>query len=471
MENIEHVVALPVNFALRIASDYFNRQIYDVARDILSQALVVVPNNLDAQHLYALCLSALNEKPEALKLLEQVVEQSVGKADDSHRCIYLTNLCSFYERLNRFEEALRAGEEAERLNPKDITLLHNLGVCHYHRRDPARAKAYAERVVALDPQRASSHLLLGESCLALGEFEQGWKEYAWRFNLPGANDPTPKLSLARWSGESIDGRILVKGDQGFGDIFFFWRYVSWLTAFSSLPLAFSVPDDVKALLSLNAPAGSLGFAGESLDRLCAWTTLSDLPGIFGAGIKPDGIPNAPYLVPDPKRVDKWQRWLLDHVPVTNRRVGVCWAGRPEYVNDAKRSLPVGTVAKLIGVPGISMVSLQKGAREDEIPAQDGLPPAGPLFEDWLDTQACIYCLDLVITVDTGIAHLSAAMGKPTYILLPYASEWRWGTDSNWTPWYPSAVLCRQHRPGDWTGVLENVVRFLRETVSPLAGTV
>lgn len=458
-ETVEHVVGFSVSFALKIATDYYQGKFYQTAHDILSQIRIVVPNDLDAAHLFALCTAALGDYKNAISLLEQVVAHAEHNKNISPKvkASYLINLCSFYERNHRYAEATALGRKAEALVPEDTVLLHNLGVAAFHHRRYEESVEYARRAVALAPKNGAAHMLLAEGLLAQGYFEEGWAEYAWRFYLDGASVPEPKLSLAAWKGEHVDGRIMVVADQGYGDVFFFWRYIWRVAKYSPLPLAISAPKEILPVLAKNAPPGTVGFGEEIIDRLCCWVPLSELPRIFGAGIKPDSIPNQPYLKPDEARRVIWAGKL----PKAARRIGLCWAGRKQYINDTKRSMPIEALFPLVSFSNTCFISLQKGDNEKDCDRWPGqIFRAGELFEDWLDTQACIANLDLVICVDTGIAHLAAAMGKPVWLMVPYASEWRWGKDAIKTPWYPSVTLWRQDQPADWQGVIERICNSL-----------
>jgi len=467
--SIERLVGFPTNFSLRIATDYYQAKNFNMAEQILEQIRQVTPNDLDAVHLHALCLASRGEYPKAIALMEEVVSQAAVRSEQKYYIAYATNLCSFYERTGRYEEARAIGEKAESLAPTDTTLLHNLGVTHFHHRRHAASAAYAAKVIELEPNNAAAHLLRSEALLAQGYYEEGWKEYGWRFNIPNATNPEPKLTVARWKGGPFSGRMIVIGDQGFGDIFMWWRYIDKLQLLSELPLAVSVPVEVQSLLKINSPEGVLGFNGESIDRLSVWTTLSDLPVAFGAGIKEYGIPNRPYLKAAPDRIAHWKSWLDAKIPAGERRIGLSWAGRAEYVNDKKRSISFHKLMPLTAIPNTTFVSLLKGPREADLEnwptdAPAKMINAGCEFSDWLDTQACIHNLDLVISVDTGIVHLTGAMGKPVWLMLPFSAEWRWGVDQPKTPWYPSATLWRQSQPEAWDVVVQRIAMQLMRGV-------
>jgi hypothetical protein len=180
-----------------------------------------------------------------------------------------------------------------------------------------------------------------------------------------------------------------------------------------------------------------------------------LPLAFGTTL--DTIPAAAgYLQAEPHRISAWHACLP-----TGPRVGLTWAGNPQHSNDRRRTIPAAALAPLLAVPGLTCVSLQYGQ------AMAGLPDLTPRLTDFAATAALITCLDLVITVDTAVAHLAGALGVPTWIILPHASDWRWMAAREDSAWYDSVRLFRQTRPGEWAGVVSRVVNAVSETFLPL----
>jgi hypothetical protein len=185
------------------------------------------------------------------------------------------------------------------------------------------------------------------------------------------------------------------------------------------------------------------------------------------------LADCPYVRPPQALVAAWEGRLAGVCPQGYRRVGIAWAGRPEHGNDRNRSLSLAQLAPLAAHPGVSLVSLQKGAATAEIGSVFWRTPvfnAGPVFKTFYETAAAISCLDLVITVDTAIAHLAGALGKPCWVMLPYAPDWRWLQERLDSPWYPSVRLFRQAASGEWQPVIAEVAKALGDSLPPRAPT-
>jgi len=298
--------------------------------------------------------------------------------------------------------------------------------------------------------------------LLLGDYEHGWKSFEARFSK---QPPVPQrhATLPRWQGEPLDGkRLLVHAEQGYGDTIQFLRFVPLLAQMGA-NIILEVQDE--SLLSL----------ARSLDCNCTVVTrgghvpeaylqipLMSAPGVLKTTLKtiPD---NVPYLFADPERRSYWQ---LTIGPRQGLRVGLCWKGRNEHVNDRFRSCPLSVLAPLFQLPGIKWFSLQFGPGKDQLAASEGCFPLIDLtgaITDFHDTAALMAELDLIISVDTAVAHLAGASGRPVWLLLPFAPDWRWGVAGDSTPWYPSMHLFRQSAPEhSWNGVVEQLVCALRE---------
>jgi hypothetical protein len=196
----------------------------------------------------------------------------------------------------------------------------------------------------------------------------------------------------------------------------------------------------------------------------AYCPLSGLPRLHGTRL--DTIPRKiPYLHAEPARAAAWRARLLDLLQPGIRRIGIVWAGRPTHSNDLNRSMHLSAFAPIAALDGLALVSLQKGPEQNAI--ADYFEPApllnlGAEIADFADTMAIIETLDLIVTVDTAVAHLAGAMGKPVWILLPYAPDWRWLLERNDSPWYPTARLFRQPSPGDWASVVRRIGEALSE---------
>jgi hypothetical protein len=241
--------------------------------------------------------------------------------------------------------------------------------------------------------------------------------------------------------------LLLIGDQGFGDVIQFARYIP-IAAARCEAVAVACAPEMQALLLQIWPALEMFGRWEKGIGCEAWVPLSSLPRLCGEMPAPGA-----YLRADATRVAKWAARLAPDSP--GPRVGIVWAGSPEHQNDSKRSVHFATFAPLLSVPGVRWVSLQRGTAQLQV-ADVAVYDAGSELDDFTETMGLLGALDLLITVDTAVAHLAGAMGRPVWILLPYAPDWRWLLGRDDTPWYPTARLFRQSAPGDWAPVLARV---------------
>jgi hypothetical protein len=267
--------------------------------------------------------------------------------------------------------------------------------------------------LAIDPLHRAARYKLFPLLLARGEYEEGWRFYEARRDLPELHIGRPTLSFPEWDGGSISS-LLVWFEQGFGDQIMFARYVPELMARGIKVTLVTRPPLVRLMRSLGVPV--IAAEGEvTIPRHDAWCLIGSLPLRLGM------VSAEPYL------------------PSSDRRdgIGVMCVGSP--TPDPGRSLPPELRRQLTSLPGaISLAPADSGAR------------------DFQDTAQIIASLERVVTVDTAVAHLAGAMGKPLWVLLPHQAEWRWGTLERGSPWYPEARLFRQRSPGDWSGVIEEV---------------
>lgn len=298
------------------------------------------------------------------------------------------------------------------------------------------------------------HLAVAHHLLARGRFEEGWKEYEWRWRAGGVSPV--QFRQPQWDGSRLDGRrILLWAEQGLGDTIQFIRFAPQVKATGGTVLVECQPPLAGLLAS--APGVDVVVPyGSVLPEFDAHLPLQSLPRVLGT--RPETIPaETPYLKADPALVERWRA----RMGAEGRfRVGLCWAGNPRQANDRNRSMPGAEFARLAGIAGVELFSLQYGPRSGELA---GVPVThlGEEFRDVADTAAAIANLDLVISVDTMAAHLAGALGKPVWTLLPASADWRYPQGSDTTPWYPGMRLFRQAQPGDWTELIERVAEALR----------
>ncbi|MEQ8603087.1 MAG: tetratricopeptide repeat-containing glycosyltransferase family protein [Marivibrio sp.] len=372
-----------------------------------------------------------------------------------------SNLGNALRAAGRYEEAVRAHGRALELTSGSAQLHYNMALAqrdvgyleealHAFRR--AEMLGYAKPELTWD--RALTYLLQGD-------FANGFEQYEARWSLPEA--ARRQFDCPVWEGEGdLDGPLLVWAEQGFGDTLQFCRYLPSLKARGIERLIVEVQGPIARLLQ-ETPAFegvTVVARGAPLPKAAAHAPLLSLPRVLGTTLEtiPAGTPYLTRPAAIPAR----------RAPVDVLNVGLCWAGKPSHRNDRNRSVGAGAFMALFDLPGARFQSLQKGPGARQI-AEHGLEAlvedVGSGLKDFAETTAAIEALDLVITVDTSIAHLAGAMGKEVWVVLPYAPDWRWMLHRDDSPWYPSMTLYRQTSPGDWDEVFARVRGALAGRIS------
>ncbi|MEO5374746.1 MAG: tetratricopeptide repeat protein [Alphaproteobacteria bacterium] len=374
------------------------------------------------------------------------------------------NLGEALTRMSWLGEAETCYKRALGLDPR-LALAHAglANIRHYERR-VEDALAITERALAMDPGCLQARWNRARALLLLGRYEDGWRDYECRLDL---DRPRPEEFLrTQWDGRPLPGgTLLLRAEQGLGDTLQFVRFVATVAERSGARVVLEVQPPLGRCLGGLPGAAQVLVRGEPLPAFDAQCALGSLPGLLGVTL--DTVPaSVPYVVPDPGLVDHWRDRLPDAggAGSPRRRIGLAWAGNPGHAQDLSRSMALSQLAPLLEVPGLHIVSLQKGPGAEQAHA-DGLAgrltPLGEAFTDLADTAAVMASLDLVITVDTAVAHLAGALGRPVWVLLSHVPDWRWGLEGDRSPWYPSARLFRQPTAGDWTTVVEEVVAALK----------
>jgi tetratricopeptide (TPR) repeat protein len=450
-------VPVPLDDVLKLANDFVAGGHLAAAERLLDHILSAVPNAPLALHLKGIVLFRTGRHEAAAELIKRAIEFATDAA------AFRRDLCPIYERLGWYEDALRVGHQALDMNCDDLQTLHNLALVHYRRLELDKSIAYARRALAIDPTAAGAHFQLAEALLLRGQFAEGWQEYEWRYRTAGAAQPLPTNDHPQWDGAPLPGRtLLLIADQGFGDVIQFCRYIPWVCG--RCPEVVVAADAImhRLIRQIRAPVKLVDHWSQC-SPFVAYCPLSGLPRLHSTTL--DTIPSeVPYLRADPERTAVWRARLQDLLPPGFRRVGVVWAGRPTHNNDLNRSASLYAFAPLAALDGIALVSLQKGPEQTAIASYFNSAPLlnlGAAIADFVDTMAIIEALDLVVTVDTAVAHLAGAMGRPVWILLPYAPDWRWLLDRDNSPWYPTARLFRQPSAGDWGDALRRVAEALQ----------
>jgi len=433
------------------------RGAYEAARQVLDRVLASAPDHPHAHHMRGIVAFRQRDFRRA----RHHMEISVALAPQVP--LYPRNLCEIYRRLGLYEAARRAAERAVALAPQDIVALCNLGVVHLHRLELTEALATAERALALAPDHPSAHFLRAEAMLMEGRYAEGFQEYEWRLKLPEAKPLLPQpTDKPLWDGTPLpEGRLLLVADQGFGDAIQFSRFISWAKARAG-EVILAASREIKPLFAGWPELAAIHDEWSNLPPFDTYAALASLPHLSGLTLE-TFPPFRPYITAAPERIARWEERLSRLVPSGFRRVGLVWAGQPRHVNDHVRSLPLETLAPLGAVDGIAFVSLQKGESMAAVRDWLGRAPLfslGPELETFADTAAVLANLDLLIAVDTSVVHLAGAMGRPAWVLLPYAPDWRWGLGRDTTPWYPSLRLFRQDESRRWEKVILQVKEAL-----------
>ena len=422
------------------------------AVELISAALRVIPAHAQCHLHLGLALESLGRLDEALACFERARSLNPGLV------VALNNCGNVLQALGRFEEAIAAYRQSLAQCPDDPDILNNLGHALDAAGQGAEAIASFQRAQALRPQFAAALCNEGVARLRQGEFVAGWRLFEWRHRALDAR-LVREYRQPLWLGaESLAGKtLLIHHEQGLGDTIQMLRYVPELAA-RGARVVIEVPAAL-AGLARTVPGEPLVVAeGSPLPPFDLQCPMMSLP--LACGTTLDSIPaRMPYLA---ATADARAAWAARLGPATGRRIGLVWSGSPGHQNDRLRSIPLARFAALLELPG-EFHSLQREYREADRALLPGLG-----LRDWsaqlasfVETAALISQLDLVITVDTAVAHLAGALGKPVWLLLPSPADYRWMQKRSDSPWYPGMRLFRQPRTGDWATVLDEVAGISR----------
>ena len=418
----------------------------EAAREAAMAAVALVPALAEAHFLLGTALNALDRAGEAVPALREAIAR-----DPRHAAAHL-NLGNACADLDRLDEAERFCRHAVALDPALAEAHASLGFALTSLGRLEEAIAACEAAIALRPEFAQAHWNRATACLLKGDFATGFQEYEWRKRHDGFRRHFLDLPGPVWRGEPLAGRaILVNAEQGLGDTIQLSRFLPLLAARGARVVLACDTRLIPLLRTMPGVAAAIP-RGSEPPPYDAWIDQMSLPRLFG--LTPTTIPGAAgYLSADPARVAAWRAALPP-----GRKVGVVWAGNPAHSNDRRRSLPPEQLARLLAAPA-RFVSLQVGPRAAE---RRTLVDLSPRLGDYAETAALVATLDLVVTVDTSVAHLAGALGVETWVMLPFAPDWRWILGRDDSPWYSSVRLFRQERPGAWGGVVTSVLDALRQ---------
>jgi tetratricopeptide repeat protein/glycosyl transferase family 9 (putative heptosyltransferase) len=425
-------------------------------RDVLNRH----PDHPAAVHLLGIVVGRLGRTAESVQLLRQAVQLQPLSAQAHH------NL-AFALRINgSVDDAIAEFNRAIQIRPDFAEAHNNLGIAWKDKLKLREATACYSRAIQIKPDFADAHWNLALVLLMGGDFAHGLAEYEWRRKIKSMWT-APAFSQPQWSGEDLGGRtILLFPEQGLGDAIQFARYVPLVARRGGRVILTCQPE--LARLFQRLPGGAkIVVNGQPIPPFDVQCSLVGLPRVFATDL--NSIPAAtPYLTADPALVEKWSQRLG---PTDGRlRAGLAWGGNPAHQNDRNRSIQPQQLFPLTELSHVALYSLQKGKAANQSP-----PPAMKLIDftselsDFADTAALIANLDLVVTVDTAVAHLAGALAKPTWVLLPFVPDWRWLLDRQDSPWYPTMRLFRQPTLDDWNAPIAEMADSLRGLAAGRSG--
>ncbi len=452
-----------------LAEAYFNLgnafKESDKVDDAIEQyykALSINPDFADVHNNLGNLLKKKKRYDEAVKHYNKAITLNPGLAEA------YTNLGDAYKEQGEYDVAVELCQKALLVKSDFDWAYVNIGNIFLDQGNFSGAIKQYRKAIDLRPDFPDAHFNKGLVLLMRGELEEGWKEYEWRFQSKeilqqiGYMD----MEIPVWDGSPLEGRtILIKSEQGIGDQIQFARYIPLVKehggrvifeCHKELMRLFDAYDGIDRLLE--RPYSS--DYGETPD---VSIQLLSLPRIFGTTLHTI-FADVPYMKVDSETINIWKSRIKSGL----FKVGLVWAGNPDHRNDRNRSCRLSDFAPLVDVPGVVLFSLQKGGismSENNLPTDMHVADIGSHVDDFYDTAAVIENLDLVISVDTSVAHLAGALGKTVWTLLPFIPDWRWMLNREDSPWYPTMRLFRQPEPGDWESVFKRVAGELKEYLS------
>lgn len=428
---------------------------YPEALQSHERAIQLEPGRANFHNNRGIALRLAGRYPEALAAFDRALALQPAYAQA------FNNRANTLNNLGRLEEALQSYEQAIALQPEVATYHTNRGNILQELQRPDAALQSYRQAVLLDPADAHARWSLSLGLLQLGRFEEGWQAYEYRWERAGYRErQSPHFLRPRWNGgTALEGKtLLIHAEQGLGDTLQFCRYAAEVARRGGQVLL-EVQPPLRSLLQGLPGALRVLCPGDPLPAFDLQCPLLSLPLAFDTRL--DTIPAAvPYLRASPAKIAQWQSALG---PRTRPRVGLVWSGSGSHAHDRKRSIALAEFLALLPA-GVQPVSLQKEVREADLPALQARPDLlhfGDALADFSDTAALCELVDVVVCVDTSVAHLAGALGRPLWLLLPTNPDWRWLLDRADSPWYPRARLFRQAEPGQWGEVLQAVRRALQ----------
>lgn len=478
------------DFHFFLGNLYFETRQFSSAIDSYRSAVRYQPEAIEAYANLGLALQGNGQIDEAIACLQEALAIN-PEFPGLHN-----NLGTLYVAKRNFADATVCLEKALQQQPHSIDILKNLAFVYFSQDELSRAILCIRRAVVLDPGRDDLYVGIGELQLANAEFEKAFEQFnravgiapesltaranrgsayilmgdlkaAWAdFRIvmrSGEQSPGNSQQVPLWLNDSdLKGKAIhIYADEGLGDTLQTVRYIDMVKAMGA-EVVLQVQSALKPLLQHNGPVSRVYAANEAVPPTDFRLPISALPVAFDTDLT--SIPlNIPYVFADPGKIEAWSQKLKND---GRPRIGLIWSGNPQFKNDAIRSARLENLLPLIDDQRFQFLSLQKDLRDIDrtlLATHANLVDLGPHLADFAETAAIVANLDLVISVDTSTAHLTGAMGRPIWIMLPFSPDRRWMLDVSESPWYPSARLFRQKAPSDWAGLMEAMKTELERT--------
>lgn len=413
------------------------------------QAIALNPANASALYNRGIALTALQQSDAALASYNQAIAVAPNYAEPHY------NRGNLLQEKQQFEAAIASYENATSIKPDYVQAHYNRGIAQQACNRLDAAVASWDQAIAIQPDLVEAHWNKSLALLLGGHFDQGWALYEWRWKREEQITSNRNFHQPMWTGvEPLEGQsILLYHEQGFGDTLQFCRYVQQV-AEKGARVIVEVPRPLINVLKGLGGVSEWVAIGEPRPAFNYHCSIVSLPVVFQTTLATIPCANA-YLRADERQIAKWTQ-ILD--AKTRPRVGIVWSGNPKHKNDHNRSIPLAMLLRAIP-DCVEVVSLQKELRSEDASVLRGFPLVrhfGEELHDFSDTAALSSMMDVVVSVDTSVAHLSAALGQLTWVLLPYSPDWRWLLDRTDSPWYASVALYRQQAVGDWTQPLDKL---------------
>lgn len=428
---------------------------------LYGQSIAYNPHHADTFNNMAVALRKLGHFDAALSCYERALSLR-----DDHAGTY-SNMGNVLNDLDRIEDALSAHDQALMRAPNDLLYHYNKALSLRDAAHYDQALALFDQILARDPHYKDCRWDRAITCLLSGDLKNGFADYDARWTLK--NSPARQFPFARWTGQPLNGkRLFIHREQGFGDAIQFVRLLPVLKKKFGATLTLECPPELVELFQHSNAIDEIIPSGQPIPTCDYWVPMMSLAHLLD--IEERTIPrDVPYLSPSGNNI------LNVHTTTNDRfKVAIVWGGSPTHQNDRRRSVALEKFIPLCRYPDVSVFSVQKGPRAQDLQTTGAnclIVDAGAKIKNFDQTASLLSQMDLVLSVDTSVAHLAGALGKPVWVLLPFTPDWRWMNARSDSPWYPTMRLFRQSRPGDWDGVFADVYRCLEEKLDkrePLA---